>query len=474
MEAPLFLALPFLNMQKAVDLFCGCGGFSAGLAAAGAERVVGADWDAAALAVYASNFGGAGAVRADLSREEEAVALLLSAGAGGADVVVGSPPCQDFSSSGKREEGARASLTVSFARIVSALRPPAFVMENVPQVASSAAAAEGAALLREEGYHMRWLRLNAADAGVAQSRVRAFLVGFLSRAGAEAAARAAAAEVRCAAARPTVWEALGGRCGETVFVSTRNEFAAGVISTRRPYPTLRSASLGGPGRGYVPRSDDAGPVGEAHRLSGADLLLLSGFPPSFRAAECSRTALARMAGNCVPPPMAAEVLRWVKRGLAEAAGEGGAAVARGAAGTGPFPLRRQQRGGGGGGGERAGRIAAFFAAADAAGGGSRCGGAEVGREEGGARRLSYRVGASAAGDAGAEALLAGRRAGRLPEGTTLVVRERRVQTNNRDDLLLFVPGVRAPFRSLAQLRRWEAKAAAAAGASARSLGAARR
>ena len=54
---------------------------------------------------------------------------------GHVDVVSGSPPCQDFSMcSDRRVEGARASLTVSFARVACAVRPRCVLVENVPQM----------------------------------------------------------------------------------------------------------------------------------------------------------------------------------------------------------------------------------------------------------------------------------------------------------------------------------------------------
>lgn len=54
------------------------------------------------------------------------------------EVIVGGPPCQDFSSAGKRDESlGRADLTLSFANIVSHIKPQWFVMENVERIAKS-------------------------------------------------------------------------------------------------------------------------------------------------------------------------------------------------------------------------------------------------------------------------------------------------------------------------------------------------
>ena len=53
------------------------------------------------------------------------------------DIIIGGPPCQDFSGAGNRVEGDRADLTVSYAKIIKAISPKYFVMENVERAASS-------------------------------------------------------------------------------------------------------------------------------------------------------------------------------------------------------------------------------------------------------------------------------------------------------------------------------------------------
>ena len=51
------------------------------------------------------------------------------------DMIIGGPPCQDFSSAGKRDEdNGRGDLTVAYARIISGIRPQWFVMENVERI----------------------------------------------------------------------------------------------------------------------------------------------------------------------------------------------------------------------------------------------------------------------------------------------------------------------------------------------------
>jgi DNA (cytosine-5)-methyltransferase 1 len=121
------------------------------------------------------------------------------------DAVVGGPPCQGFSLIGKRAfDDPRNQLVFAFARLVGALKPRYFVMENVPGIRSVRAGdLEDSPLLldllveefRAFGYEVSPPAvLNAYNYGVPQDRARTILVGHLA---AEAVApRAPAAQTR--------------------------------------------------------------------------------------------------------------------------------------------------------------------------------------------------------------------------------------------------------------------------------------
>ena len=106
--------------MRVVDLFAGCGGLSLGLQNAGFDVVAAFDnWDKA-VATYRYNFLHP-AFRADLMDDED---VSLKIAEFKPDMIVGGPPCQDYSSAGKRnEDGGRAILTVKFAKIVSRVSP---------------------------------------------------------------------------------------------------------------------------------------------------------------------------------------------------------------------------------------------------------------------------------------------------------------------------------------------------------------
>lgn len=183
-------ALPFAGRRLSfVDLFCGTGGLSCGLIEAGHRPVRAFDRWIPALRVYNHNLGGEhvpfdGSPLArplDLSDEDLAVRTLSELRMGGEDfsLLVGGPPCQEFSIAAARKlrKQGRAELTVGFSRIVSRLMPEVFVMENVPGARGSAALDAAMANYRAAGYGLTTMILNAANCEVPQSRERLVCVG---------------------------------------------------------------------------------------------------------------------------------------------------------------------------------------------------------------------------------------------------------------------------------------------------------
>lgn len=100
-----------------------------------------------------------------------------------ATVIVGGPPCQGFSSAGRRTENDdRNSLVSVFAKIIARLRPIAFVFENVEGFLTGARGRFVIELLRpvvDAGYMVHLRKVNAANFGVPQHRKRVIAVGGL-------------------------------------------------------------------------------------------------------------------------------------------------------------------------------------------------------------------------------------------------------------------------------------------------------
>ena len=85
-------------MMKVIDLFAGCGGLSLGFEKAGFEVVAACEWWDAALACYKENFTHP-ALKVDLSDVDNAVEVIKGYSP---EMIIGGPPCQDFSHAGKR------------------------------------------------------------------------------------------------------------------------------------------------------------------------------------------------------------------------------------------------------------------------------------------------------------------------------------------------------------------------------------
>jgi DNA (cytosine-5)-methyltransferase 1 len=184
----------------AVDLFAGAGGFSLGAEQAGADVLAAVEYDPVCAAVHRYNFPRTEVVCADMAtltarRLKDSIRTGWRSHArpgewdGKIDFVVGGPPCQGFSVGGKRAfDDPRNQLVFDFARIVGALKPRYFAMENVPGLATIRAGANATApklldLLVEEfdafGYEVQAPEvLNAFNFGVPQYRRRLILLGW--------------------------------------------------------------------------------------------------------------------------------------------------------------------------------------------------------------------------------------------------------------------------------------------------------
>lgn len=161
--------------MKVVDLFSGCGGMSLGFRDAG-FNIVGAfdNWDAA-IEIYKANFSHP-IYKVDLS-SEEAIPIIRNLQP---DMIVGGPPCQDYSIAGKREMGHRANLTLAFAKIVSKIKPTWVVFENVYNIERFPTLPQLKKILNQAGYGISTRVLDASFCGVPQKRKRFFLIGKLN------------------------------------------------------------------------------------------------------------------------------------------------------------------------------------------------------------------------------------------------------------------------------------------------------
>ena len=162
---------------EAVDLFCGVGGLSCGLLAAGLKVVAGVDVDPACAYPFVANHPGARFLLQDVrTLQAEQLQSLWSPGA--IRLLAGCAPCQPFSSysRGSAEDHQKWGMLFEFARLVRQTQPELVTMENVPGLVGEAPFESFLTALREGGYHVGHSLVNAADYGVPQHRLRLVLL----------------------------------------------------------------------------------------------------------------------------------------------------------------------------------------------------------------------------------------------------------------------------------------------------------
>ena len=170
--------------KKIIDLFCGCGGLSKGFEMAGYEPVLAIDFWQDAIETYNYNNKKNIAMCKDikeldkeflkkLKKENEIVGII------------GGPPCQGYSTVGKREiDDERNFLYIQYCRIVEEIQPEFFVLENVKGLLTL-----NGGKFKEDiidrfsalGYTVNYKLLDASDFGVPQNRKRVFFVGIKNK-----------------------------------------------------------------------------------------------------------------------------------------------------------------------------------------------------------------------------------------------------------------------------------------------------
>lgn len=308
--------------HTAIDLFCGAGGLSLGLEAAGFESQFAVDTDADATETYRSLFPAATLHRGDIRSVDFRKWR-------GVDLIAGGPPCQPFSIGGlRRAWDDERDMLPQFVRSVLEVRPRAFIMENVPGLVSfSSYLATVMAPLRDlyqlSGPHV----INAADYGVPQSRRRMIIIGVRDAAGfripegePQHHMPAGLVLARAPVGRPNPSKIVYARRPDLRPNPYHGQLFNGggrPIDLKRPAPTIL-ASAGGNKTHFLDLEDRvpayhrhlalggepySGELPGARRLTVAESAALQSFPPHVTFAGGSSSQY-RQVGNAVPPKVA--------------------------------------------------------------------------------------------------------------------------------------------------------------------------
>ena len=172
-----------MGKYKTVDLFAGGGGLSYGFSKLDEFEIIMANEIETDISkAYSLNYPGVNMINCDINDLTEEV-IREAIGDNVIDVVVGGPPCQSYSTLGKRQMDDRANLFMQYKRVLSIIKPRTFVFENVTGILSMDKGNLFKNVQREFeelDYELKYKVLNAVDYGVPQQRERVILVGFLN------------------------------------------------------------------------------------------------------------------------------------------------------------------------------------------------------------------------------------------------------------------------------------------------------
>lgn len=166
------------NFFGYLSLFCGCGGFDLGMPHKHFDCVGAYDINPTAVEVFNKNISNV-AIQCDLSVKTQTFP--------DAEVIIAGPPCQGFSTAGKRElNDPRNSLFLRAVEIALSLKPKVFVAENVAGILAGKHKIhfidESIRRFEQAGYQTHYFLVNCADLGMAQIRKRTILLAWQTKA----------------------------------------------------------------------------------------------------------------------------------------------------------------------------------------------------------------------------------------------------------------------------------------------------
>ena len=170
-----------MKQYNIIDLFAGVGGLSYGFSKLPQFNIIAANEIEKDISIaYKLNHPDVNMLNCDINSLTENV-LEEALNGKKVDIVVGGPPCQSYSTLGKRQMDDRANLFMQYKRVLKILQPKAFVFENVVGILSMDKGnlfKQVQAEFEDLGYNLKYRVLDAVNFGVPQHRERVILVGF--------------------------------------------------------------------------------------------------------------------------------------------------------------------------------------------------------------------------------------------------------------------------------------------------------
>ncbi len=285
-----------LNL-KAIDIFAGCGGLSLGFQNAGFKIIAAFDNWQPAIKVYNKNFHHP-IYNCDLSSLNDNYSIFEKLDC---DIVIGGPPCQDFSSAGKRNENlGRGDLSVIFAKIIAFIKPQWFVMENVERYKKSEKRNQVLDIFKANNYGLTETIIKASFCGVPQNRKRYICIGELNGKDDELLPYI---NKKLAEKPMSVRDYLGDTLAiEYYYRHPRTYARRGIFSIDEPSPTIRGVNRPIPKTYQLHKADASSLIKEIRPLTTIERSYIQTFPKDFDfdIENQSKTDLEQMIGNAVP------------------------------------------------------------------------------------------------------------------------------------------------------------------------------
>lgn len=298
--------------MRVVDLFAGCGGMSLGFQEAG-FNIVGAfeNWQPA-IDCYKKNLSHS-VFNVDLSNVQEAVSKISTLCP---DIIIGGPPCQDFSSAGNRKEANRANLTRCYALIIKAIQPKIFIMENVDRARNSEAYTFARDIFKTVGYGLTEMVLDASLCGAPQKRKRFICFGKKGEKDNFALFNfTSSMRDEPMTLREYAKSINHSLDFEFYYRHPRNYCRRAIFSIDEPAPTIRGVNRPIP-KGYKGNKNDACPISNKniHVLTTKERALIQTFPDNW-IWEGSKTDTEQMIGNAVPVELSYYIAKAVLKAI---------------------------------------------------------------------------------------------------------------------------------------------------------------
>lgn len=315
-----------------ISLFAGGGGSSLGYSMAGYRELLAVEWDNNAVETFRLNFPDVPVYHGDIAKlSVEECLRLAGIEPGELDVLDGSPPCQGFSTAGKRlMDDPRNQLFREYVRLLRGLKPKVFVMENVSGIVKGKMKLVFVEILKElkaSGYRVSARLMNTMYFNVPQSRERMIFIGVREDLGIEPGhprAEGKPVTVREAFDKVYVGEFISPSPALAKCLPTMKPGKGGINGLNQWFFNTKKLHWAKPANN-VNKDHVGSRAGLVHpsedRLLGTgEFQRLQSFPDNFQFIGRYKEIIPRI-GNSVPPLFMRSIARYIRLNILDATGQ---------------------------------------------------------------------------------------------------------------------------------------------------------